>query len=485
MRYQNVLLVLPRYYKGVYRLSILPPAGLGYIAEALNNAGVSSEVLDMNLHYDFADLCRKIVEFKPDLIGFSIMTFGHKELYRIINETKKKFPYLKIVVGGPHVSMLRGKVLEDCLGIDYGIILEGDLSIIELCKGNDLESIQGFIFRDRDKVITNNFGKFITSLDSLNFPKYTSFELDKYPTKQIGIVTSRGCPYDCIYCPVNSAIGKQFRYRSDQNIISEIEFWYLKGYKEILILDDNFTLLRSRVEKLCDLLKEKNFVGLSLKCPNGIRADRVDYNLLKRMRQVGFDMLSFGVEAAEDRVLQRIKKGESISTIEEGIRNACDLGYDVDLFFLIGSPGESLNDLKTSFALSLRYPVRSARFYNIIPFPTTELFAWIKDNNYFLRSENDIINNASHFINEPCFFTPEMSAEDRRKAFKLARKVSKIIRRRFIIKKVKGPEIFKNLFGLIYASDIVENMLNNSAILVRIKEVLKSFCLRVLNNTPK
>lgn len=475
MRYKNILLISPRFFKGRFRLAIHPLAGLGYIAESLSVKGFTVGVLDMNLGYDYRELERRIYEFRPDIIGFTVMTFGHRDLYALAERIKAAHPEIKIMAGGPHVSTLRAKVLEDCPAIDYGIILEGERAVAELCAGADPDKMQGIIYREGGGIITNDFRDFIADLDGIPFPKYELFELGKYPTGQIGIVTSRGCPYECIYCPVNTAIGRQYRKRSAQGIVDEIEYWYRKGRREILMLDDNFTLSRKRVEEICDLLSRKDFKGLSLKCPNGVRADRVDYDLLKIMREAGFDMLSFGVEAASDRVLKTIKKGEDAATIEKGIRDACSLGFDVDLFFLIGSPGENLRDIESSFSLARRYPVRSAKFYNIVPFPGTELFGWIGDKGYFLRAAEDIINNASHFINEPCFFTPEMSADDRRRAFRMGEKVSRDIRRKFIERKMKGPSLLKKAFSRIYTTPAAEAAINNNAAVIRLKESIRQW----------
>jgi len=474
MVYKNVLLISPRFFKGKHQLSFHPLAGLGYVAESLLNAGFNVEAFDINLQYSYKDLENKLSAVCPDIIGFMVMTFGHKEVYKTISRIKKAYPKIKVVVGGPHISTLREKVLQVCAEIDYGIILEGDLSMVALCKGEDLNNIQGFMYRKGDEIITNGCDKFITDLDALSFPKYESFELDKYPTKQIGIVTSRGCPYDCIYCPVISAIGKKFRQRSAQNVVEEIEYWHNKGYKEILMLDDNFTLSRQRAEEICELLGKKDFKNISLKCPNGIRADRVDYKLLKNMRRVGFDMIAFGVEAAEDRVLKNIKKGENIATIERSIRDACNLGFDVDLFFIIGSPGERFEDVESSFSLALRYPIRGAKFYNIIPFPTTELFEWISEKGYLLHPLEHILNNASHFINEPCFFTPEMSANDRKRAFRMGQTITRRVRRNFIERKVNAPLILRKLFSFLYTIPTLENIIFNNSFFVRLKERIKS-----------
>lgn len=478
MRFKKILLVSVRFSKGRYQLSAHPLAGLGYIAESLRRAGCDVEVLDMNLQYTYKDLEKKISDYKPDLIGFTVMTFGYKDTYGLIRRLKKDHSEIKIVVGGPHISTFREKVMEECSDIDFGIILEGDKSIVKLCNGDDPKIIKGLMYRDQAGTIVNPFEEFIMDLDSVEFPRYESFELSRYPTRQIGIVTSRGCPYDCIYCPVISAIGKKFRQRSAKSVVNEIEYWHDKGYKEILMLDDNFTLSKNRVEEICDLLSQRKINNLSLKCPNGIRADRVDYNLLKRMRGVGFDMVAFGVEAATDHVLKNIKKGESLATIEESVKNACQLGFDVDLFFLIGSLGERPADVEESFSLALRYPVRSAKFYNIIPFPTTELYGWLEKNNLFLHSQEYILNNASHFVNKPCFYTPELSAQERKKAFKKGQQVERLIRRKYIERRINLAFGLGYLASFILAIPFVDQLLTNSKIIVKIKEKIKTIFLK-------
>lgn len=478
MRHNKILLVSPGIHKGKHRLALHPHAGLGYVAESLIKAGFTVKVFDMNLRYDQKDLFALINDFSPDIIGFTLMTFAHKEVYGLIGKIKNLYRKVRIVAGGPHVSTLREKVLADCPGIDYGIILEGDISAVELCRGADFNNIQGLIYRRGDEIIVNDFNHFITELDEAPFPKYESFELDKYPVRQIGIVTSRGCPYECIYCPVASTIGKQFRARSAENVVEEIAYWYKNGYREIFVLDDNFTLSEKRTARICELLKKNDFRDIHLKCPNGIRADKVDYALLKSMREAGFDMIAFGVEAGSDRVLKNIKKGEDILKIEAGIRNACSLGFDVELFFIIGSPGERLTDVEASFSLATRYPVRGAEFYNIVPFPKTELFEWIRDNKYFLKSIDYILNSASHFVNEPYFFTPEMSASDRKKAFRMGRNVTRKIRRAFIERRMIAPPALRRFISWLYTIPSIERALINNRSLLKLKTRLKGLFMR-------
>lgn len=178
------------------------------------------------------------------------------------------------------------------------------------------------------------------------------------------------------------------------------------------------------------MVKELNHDDLVLKCPNGVRADAVDRNLLQRMKEAGFTQLSFGVEAGNNKVLRSIKKGETIEVMERSIKEACEIGFDVTLFFLVGSPGETPSDVEDSVALALKYPLYEAMFYNLIPFPGTELFEWVREKGLFLREPREYLNNASHWDSEPVFETPEFSVEERREALIYTKRIRKLIKRK-------------------------------------------------------
>jgi anaerobic magnesium-protoporphyrin IX monomethyl ester cyclase len=420
MKQRKVLLIRFPYHGTFLGDASSLPVGLGYVAESLLSSGIDYSVYDMGLAgHDEKGLNLKIDEYRPDLLGITLMTMHYRFHYKLINALKAKCPALPIAVGGPHVSTFRARVLEECKGVDYGVVLEGEESFVELCRGDAPADIKGLIFRDKQGVVYNGDRPFIEDLDKIPFPRYTKFEIDKYLSNTIGIQTTRGCPCACIYCPVHLAIGKRFRARSPESIIAELSYWYKLGKRDFSMLDDNFTLIPERVYKLCDLISENGLKGMSLSIPNGIRGDRAEAAMLKRMREVGFSMISFGVESASNQVLKNLKKGTSIEVIEASIKNACELGYDVCLYFMIGSPGETWQDFEKSVSLVKRYPVMEARFYNIIPFPNTELLGWIKENNYFVRQPDEYLNTADHFVNEPCFATPEFSVSERRKAFRV------------------------------------------------------------------
>jgi radical SAM superfamily enzyme YgiQ (UPF0313 family) len=411
--YRKVLLLFPD-YKGGHYGALRPPAGLGYIAETLKAAHIDYDVFDMAAGYSTSDLRQKITSFKPDLVGISLMSLMYKRSYEIINIIKQTDSSIHIIAGGPHISTLREKVLDDCPALDYGAVLEGEELILELCRGDELQTIKGLIYRDGNDIVFTGERSFISNLDE--------------NPEEIGIVSSRGCPYGCIYCPVQSAIGRKWRKRGADSLVGEIAYWYKRGYRQFSILDDNFTFDHKRVTEICGKMQAENFKGIELNCNNGIRADRVNYEILKLMRDAGFAYLAFGVEGGNNKILKNINKGETIESVESAIKDALKLGYKVTLFFIVGSPGETMDDVNDSIELALKYPVFDVRFYNLIPFPKSKLFDWVEENNYFTMTPDYYLNSLSHWDNKPVFQTPELDMTEREEALKKVRSVRKQVR---------------------------------------------------------
>lgn len=410
MGFRKVLLVSPPSPSKYGGLRV--PAGIGYIAQALCDNSIECDYVDMRIGYTWRDLRKKALAFQPDLIGFSMITVGYKAAYKVISDLKQLLPGTKIVAGGHHVTILKEKVLQECNDIDFGVVHDGEKTIIELCKGDmSYEDIKGLIFRkDQQPVFTGERPR-AENLDEYAFPRYHNFRMKDY-SKQIPIHSSRGCVFQCTFCP-NKLIGGRFRTRSVANFVDEIEYWYTKGIRQFAIDDDNFTFNKERVYDICDEIERRGLRNLFIRCSNGIRADRVDRQLLARMKEIGVGEVGFGVEGGNNKILGYLKKGETIETIERAIKDACDLGLDVRLFFLVGTPGETKADIEDSIKLAKRYPVGLLNVNNPIPYPGTELFDYVKENNLFLVPPEKYLNSVSEDRPTPVFETPELSKEDR------------------------------------------------------------------------
>lgn len=439
MRYKQVLLIIP-WFRGKQYTAVLT-AGMGYVAESLKKSGIDYQIFDPNVEKSTSKLNILIHKYNPDLIALGLMSINYLQDYELIKDIKKKYPDTPIAVGGPHASTFRKLMFNDCKYINYGVVLEGEETIIELCKGRPIEEIKGLIYKKSDgEVMYNGDRPFVKDLDSIPYPTYTGYELDKYPDLTIPIVSSRGCPYGCTFCPVKTTIGRVFRVRNPKNVVDEIEYWYKKGRDSFGIVDDNFTFHKDRVMQICDEIQSRG-IKARFSLGNGIRADKVDYELLKKMKDVGFAEIAIGVESANDHILQSIKKGEKLEDIEKAIKIACDLDFEIGLFFILGSPGETREDIMNSFNFALKYPVDYAYFYNIVPFPNSELYDYLEQNNLLLSPYKVYLNESSHWNGKPAFITKELGLKDRIELWRMGKKITKKIQIRRIKHRLKklGP----------------------------------------------
>ncbi len=470
--FKRVSLIYPPTYESKWG-AIRPPIGMGYLSETLQRQGIDHQIIDMSLGYSLKHVQEKIAIFRPDMIGVSMTSLFHQSVYNSISGLKRQFPAIPVVVGGPHLSTLRQQVLQECSAIDYGATLEGEETLIELCQGKPVEQVQGLFYRSpRDEIVYTGDRRFIMELDRIPFPIYEKFELNKYVAREIGIITSRGCPYACTFCPVKTTIGRRTRFRSVQLIADELEYWHQKGYRNILILDDNFAMKQDRVYHLCDEIERRGLTGFRFRCGNGVRADHVNYDLLRRMYEVGFRFLSFGVESANDRVLKTIKKGEELARIGQAVKDACDIGYDVTLFFIIGLPSETPEDAENSLQFAQKYPVFDAKFYNLIPFPGTEIYEWVESHNYFLHHSGYYLNKASHWDVEPLFETPEFPRADRIRMLRKAHEIRKQIRKAAMQRKLKKFGPLSSIATSVFIYDWAQDLLLHNKYVRRIAETI-------------
>lgn len=482
MGYSRILLVQAKYDS---MFSNVLPAGLGCLSELLSSKGIENDVFDLNVRTNTEQkLHEKIINFKPDIVGFSMMSLNYLYNYGVIRRIKELFPTIKVAAGGAHVSTVRDEVLKKCEAIDYGVVLEGENTLLELVSGQkDLHEINGLIYREGRNVVYNGDRPFIQDLDSLPYPKYSKFKKEDYMSL-VSIFSSRGCPFECIYCSVKLAIGKRFVARSPKNVVDEIEHHYKQGHREFSMRDDNFTLIKERVYEFCDEIEKRNLKDIYLMCDNGVRADKLDYHILKRMRQVGFRMLGLGVESGDDKILKNLKKSATVKDMEDAIRTACELDYIVEIFLLIGSPGETWHEFEKSVRLATKYPIMTASFYHLLPYPNTELFDYAKTHGYLLREPEAYLNDGSQRVNTPFLSTPEFPYELRKKAFSYAYKTTSRFtgknRRAYSkkhlnagLRKIGVNEGIATFFASIYTSAFLYEYIFNNKILMNIKLCLK------------
>jgi len=389
MEKKKILLMIPRggYYVLSYtQLKITQPAlGLGYISSYLRSKGYDVSIVDANLRgLSGNKLQSLLIELQPQIVGVSFTTMGRFAAFELIRLVKKTLPNTITIAGGPHVSLTADDTLTSINELDIIVRGEGEETTKELIdalgNGNDLSKIAGISYRKDNNIIHNPPRTFIKDLDSLPFPEQ---KLDEYnfqrhvPGKGVikfgSILASRGCPYNCYFCSLKTLWSRRVRYRSPENVIDEL--LYLKDKYNIRgfhILDDTFTLNRKWVEDICDLL-EKRELNLSFICH--IRVDSVDFNLLKRMKEVGCYELSYGVESGSPRILDEvIGKKTKIEQIRN-VRTWCmDLGIHPLESFIVSHPTETKEDLDETWKLILESPCKDGVTINFLRiYPGTEV----------------------------------------------------------------------------------------------------------------
>ncbi|MBU90762.1 hypothetical protein CMO94_04420 [Candidatus Woesearchaeota archaeon] len=449
----RILLVLPPNI-GRYVVATIPHAGVAYLAAILEKGGHEVGLQDMRLYPNDKDLFEKIKQFNPDMIGMSTASFGYKKSYEIINKIKNRFS-IPLAVGGSYTSVAFSKILEDTKA-DYAVYGEGEQSFLDLANKMALKDIKGLIWRNNGEITKNPPYPMRENLDELPYPKYEIFELDKMLEKRIPIVSSRGCPGRCTFCSIQLVFGRPFRTRSPENVVGEIKKWHKKGYDTFEFSDDNFTHDMQRAEKICDLIIESG-MKLKLIFGNGLRADRVNERLLRKLKQAGTIFIAYGLETSDPKSLELIKKDLDIEKLKESVRLTKKIGIQAQVNFIIGCPEQTFKTFKEDLRFAEELNADQLRFYNLVPYLGTELFEWIKKNGKFLYQPEEFLNSLDYWGEEPVFETENFTKEERIKAYRLGQdKIMEIFLKRHFGKSLGrlGFKVWKTPFVQKYGKNI-------------------------------
>lgn len=433
-RFNSILLVNLYYVQSGYGEKLnYPPLGIGYISENLKANGFECYILDIRIKDDLNIALKKVNDVllckKPEIIGFSLNSININESMKLIEKLKKDNLNIKIILGGPHISSKQKSILEEYGYIDYISIHEGEYTLKELMKGEDEKHIKGLGYRINNDIYLNP-SEAILNLDNLKWPKYENFDLDIYQhNDEIGILTSRGCPYRCGFCQQSSLIGKKWRGRTAENIVEEIQHWKNNGIRKIHIIDDMFLMDKERVLKLSELICEKELNDIEFISVGGFRINHCDYETLVALKKMGVKVATFGVESTSDRVLKFIKKDINRNQIEEVIKNSCEIGFRVKLFFIIGLPTQTKQEIEETFDFVKKYPISQVRFFNFIPYEETFLMDWLKNNNCkFYYTYDQYMANFKKFQDIPIFQDDiGMTVDEKKEVIRRAREIEKDI----------------------------------------------------------
>ncbi|SFB30640.1 B12-binding domain-containing radical SAM protein [Clostridium frigidicarnis] len=371
------------YKKDLADVISMPPLGLLYIASHLKKEGYEVQVIDMAVNYynknDFVSLLNRT---KPKIVGISTFVESWLPIKIVSNLIKNTLSDVVVVGGGACATFCNDQILKE-LDFDYVIFGEGEFAFSQLCdciikQQLDIESVDGISYLKEGKVHITKQKSRIKNLDELEIPDRSFIDLKKY-VYPITISTSRGCPGDCIFCSSRAYWGKEIYFRSPENILEEVlEIENKFNLNMFFIIDDTFTINAQRAIKFCNILKDtgKKFIW---GCES--RADVASSELLQSLYDAGCRKIQFGMESANNEILRKIGKKVTVEQIENAVKIASSIGFDINVSFIMGHPFDTHETVQETilFALKLRRLYKANVFGSILtPYPGTKIYENMK-----------------------------------------------------------------------------------------------------------
>jgi radical SAM superfamily enzyme YgiQ (UPF0313 family) len=373
------------------------PLGLGYLAAVLEEAGHQVQIYDAVIEDEpLGDVLDRI---KFEVVGISSTTPLINEAWEAAREAQAHGAIT--ILGGPHPTLLPNESMQRP-EVDLVVRGEGEETIIEIVSNLETRNakceIQGFektvwsriaglSFRDeKGEIIHNPPRPLRDDLDSIPFPAHHLLKIERYTNLQpltdglnpqaraYTIVTSRGCPYNCIYCS-KAITGRIWRPRSPENVVAEWR-WLVRdlGATEIGVTDDTMTLDMERAKTICRMLIAEGLNTVPWITIHGINARNTDEELLRLMKQAGCKRVGFGVESGNQRVLDSIKKQQTVDEIRRAFANAKKAGLETMGFFIFGLPTATEESMEDTIRLALELDPELANFMIAAPYPGTEMY---------------------------------------------------------------------------------------------------------------
>lgn len=395
----KVLLINPPYtasytdakVKGSF--PITPSLPVATIIPYIANDDVEVFVLDLQIVENPIDELKKVVyKVSPDVVGITFLTPSHNFVMNVVKIVKEHDDDIIVIGGGPHISTFPEESLKELFDIVF--LGEAELALQRFFLGEPIEKIDGVGFKDKNgKIVVNRIFRRITDLDDLKYPIWKYFDLKKYVTSKTyarknpagWMESSRGCFFNCDFCNKN-IFGYKFRAKSPERVVDEMEYMLSEGFKDINIADDGFSTDLVRAKKICNLIIERK-LDFSWQLGNGIRCDRFDKELAGLLVKAGCYNVSFGVESANQDILDACGKGVKLSTIENAIKTASDAGLHTTGFFMFGFPGETEDSMEKTIQFAIKSGLNLAKLAILLPLPGTKRFnEW--DNAGLIKSKD-------------------------------------------------------------------------------------------------
>lgn len=407
-----------------------PPIGLCSLASYLIHHGYSVRLIDACvLNMSNSSVLDDLKSNPGDLVGIYTNTANYHVVVDLVRRIKSINPRQKVVLGGPHVTFLPEDSLKKS-GADYCVIGEGEETLLELVEHihggeSDLSSVNGIAYKSEggQVVITAN-RTMIDDLDRLPFPaihllppvtKYKLYLLQYKKLPYMTVLSSRGCPYRCVFC--KTPFGRKARYHSPEYVVDYIEYLSKNfGVKEISFVDDTFPLDVSRVGGICEGILNK---GLDVSWYANARVDSKDDGIFKVMQRAGCWIVAVGAESGDSDVLKLMKKNVTPEQILHTCRLIRKTGLKLKVFFILGSPGETLDTIERTVQFAKSLQAHYPQFTLMTPFPGSELWDTAEQYGTFDRTDlSKLIISSSDPAFVPFGLTKKELLDKQKEAFR-------------------------------------------------------------------
>ncbi|MFH1288558.1 MAG: radical SAM protein, partial [bacterium] len=351
------------------------PLGPLYIAAVLKKAGHEVNFID-GIFHTWEETEKKIRDESPEIVGISVTAFGAEKTKRLTGLIKKSNPNIFTIIGGPYPDAVQEKCLEEDSNLDAVSVGDGEYNMRDLCYAlenkRDLSGVKGIIWRETPcKIVKNSPRPFIEDLDELPFPARELVDVKKYSPAighykklpNAGIIASRGCKGQCIFCHTRIFKDLYTRFRKPGYVVEEMaELIEKYGIKDFLFWDNNLTEDRDRIVTLCEEIIRRKF---NIVWSGGTRADTIDKEIIAIMKRSGCWKLLVGIESGTQKSLDILNKGETLEQIEKVVCWIKAAGISVFATFIFGIPGETYNDALRTIEFAKKLDPDIAKFFTL------------------------------------------------------------------------------------------------------------------------
>jgi radical SAM superfamily enzyme YgiQ (UPF0313 family) len=387
--------------------TLWPPLTLATLAALLKEEGHTVFARDYVAEDCPLDLLLEdIRNFNPQLIVMNTVAASLYNDISVAEVIKKQNPSIYLTFIGLHATAVPESVFNSGTAVDSAIIGEPDNVIINLANAlqnnTPLDKIKNIAFRNNGTIIKTKIEPCWIDIDTLPMPAWEFFDIKKYllPFSRkpfLLVTTSRGCPYDCTFCPIWIYYGKTPRFRSPKKIVDEIEYDVKKfGITDFLFWSESFTLNEEHVRGICNELLDR---GLKINWMCNSRVDNVNPEMLALMKMAGCWLIGYGVESGNQKMLDSVNKKITLEKIREAIEIAHREGITVIGHIIIGLPGETEETIKETIKFSIDSGLDFAQFYCAVPFPGSKLYDdaiknnWLQTNDWTQFEQNRSVLN--------------------------------------------------------------------------------------------